>query len=185
MKKWILMVVIAGMITGCRGRELEDCLFPTVLTVKKETMEQEQKRKQETTEKYRQFGQVKAVIFSNEATVDVDLFRENLLYLEKNPMFARNLLLFVGTPEVLEEVEKKEEETGIYLEDLYKNQPENSKILRVALKEALNQLHNGEETLELPQLKKKEGKLLIDGNVTIHQERMEETLSPVTRKTHE
>ena len=88
------------------------------------------------------------MILSRETAENGQMLREILSYLENNPVFARNILIYVGDEETLETAKKKEEDTGIYLEDLAKNQPGDG-ALELPLKDLLNYLHNGEASIKL------------------------------------
>lgn len=150
-KKVVLVGILAGLcLSGCAGRELEDRTFPTVVTFTKGEPEEQQRKRQLQSGRYRDYGQVKAVVLESRAVEDPVWVEEVLRYLGSQPAFARNVLVFQGASDVLtmfekeedgqepmpgerpeegseeendEEASKGEDTDGSYLENLYKNQP--------------------------------------------------------------
>ena len=110
MKRVVIVLGLCALLGGCGRRELEDRRFPTVLTAETGNIKAQDS-------KYIDYGHVKAVILSRETAENGQMLREILSYLENNPVFARNILIYVGDEETLEAAKKKEEDTGIYLED--------------------------------------------------------------------
>lgn len=146
----ILGFLVCLCLSGCAGRELEDRAFPTVVTFTKGEPEEQQRKRQLQSGRYRDYGQVKAVVLESEAAEDPAWVEEVLRYLGNQPAFARNVLVFQGASDVLavfekeengqeplpgetaeegseeeddEEATKGENTDGSYLENLYKNQP--------------------------------------------------------------
>ncbi|HIS33105.1 MAG TPA: hypothetical protein IAB44_16400 [Candidatus Limivivens intestinipullorum] len=176
-----LTLFLAFALTGCSGKELEDRLFPTVVTFPEGDPEAIQKERQADSSKYLDYGQVRAVIVENAVAADRESMGRVLEYLEATPSFARNLLVFSGDPEILEyfsdemkdakgpgleeETETEEEVfrlpedlSGNYLEDLYKNRPDEESS-PVTMADLLNEWYNGQE-LDVPKLIIKDGKIL-------------------------
>ncbi len=78
---------------------------------------------------------------------------------------------------------KKEEDTGIYLEDLAKNQPGDG-ALELPLKDLLNYLHNGEASIKLPALYTENGEDSAGRQYrTLPQEAASASNVPIPRKT--
>lgn len=176
-----LTFLCAAVLSGCAGRELEDRLFPTVVTFPEGDPEVIQKERQADSSKYLDYGQVRAVIVENAVAADRDAMGRVLEYLEATPSFARNLLVFSGDAGILEyfademkdakgpgqeeetETEKEvfrlpEDLSGNYLEDLYKNRPDEAES-PVTLADLLNDWYNGKK-LYVPRLILKDGKIL-------------------------
>ena len=150
-KRAVSLGIVAGLcLSGCAGRELEDRTFPTVVTFTKGEPEEQQRKRQLQSSRYRDYGQVKAVVLESQAAEDPVWVEEVLRYLGSQPVFARNVLVFQGASDVLtvfekeedvqeplpgerpeegsveeddEEASKGENTDGSYLENLYKNQP--------------------------------------------------------------
>lgn len=171
----ILLVLLVMMgAGGCGKRELEDRSFPSVLLIEKGNLEETIREAQEESSLYLDFGHTKAAIIDEEVWKDRAQCKEMLLYLEQHPIFARNLLLFCGDGEIRSQAGKKEEGAGEELEDLYKNQPKDQRQEETTLQDALNFLHNQEEELKIPRLAKKEGALILDGEITVSWENTED-----------
>lgn len=162
MRKWIRIgfVLMSGILLGgCGRRELEDREFPTVLVADSADLSARRKALQERSSKYIDYGHVKAVILSEDEIYEPESLRKILDYLEGNPAFARNILMFAGDEEVLALAEKNEDDTGLYLEDLAKNRPGKEEE-GLMLKDLLNYLHNSEASIEIPGLVVEGGALL-------------------------
>lgn len=179
MKKLILAVLLCVSLTGCGRRELEDRSFPTVLVAETGNIRAQEEERQAMSSKYIDYGQVKAVILSEEAAKDAGALKDILTYLENDPVFARSILIFVGDGDVREAAEE-DEKMGMYLEDLAKNQPDGGEE-EVPLKELLNYLHNAEASIRIPRLCKEGGEVLPGGSVELKQEVAEAVHVPVPR----
>ncbi|MCI9517574.1 MAG: hypothetical protein HFI80_11540 [Lachnospiraceae bacterium] len=182
MKRVVIVLGLCTLLGGCGRRELEDRRFPTVLTAETGNIKAQEEERQAQDSKYIDYGHVKAVILSRETAENGQMLREILSYLENNPVFARNILIYVGDEETLEAAKKKEEDTGIYLEDLAKNQPGDG-ALELPLKDLLNYLHNGEASIKLPALYTENGKILPGGSIELTQEAASASNVPIPRKT--
>lgn len=151
MRKIMVAVLACLFLTGCGRRELEDRRFPTVLVAETGNIRRQEEEKQAQSSKYIDYGHVKAVILAEDAAEDGDALKEILSYLENDPVFARNMLMFVGDEEVCALAAEDEEKMGMYLENLAKNQPGGGKE-ELALKDFLNYLHNTEPSIQVPRL---------------------------------
>ncbi|MDO5345099.1 MAG: hypothetical protein Q4E91_05085 [Lachnospiraceae bacterium] len=94
---------------------------------------------QNLQDKYVDYSQVKAILWDRSLDADSPLGEQVLDWLEKNPVFARNILVF-DTEETkmnLEQVQKQAEgQPGKYLENLYRNNSDYQKTTKT-LKEVL------------------------------------------------
>lgn len=183
MKRMMFILILGTLLTGCGKRELEDRIFPTVLTSVDADMKKQEQDKQDDSSKYIDYGHVKAVILSDEVIKDAKSLKEVLLYFEENPYFARNILMFIGDKEVIEIANQNEGETGLYLEDLIKNKPDDQKPQETLLKDMLNYLHNRESALTIPKLKAENGEILPDETAQITQDVAPVMNVPIPRKT--
>lgn len=97
------------------------------------------KKIQNLQDKYVDYSQVKAILWDRSLEKDSPLGEQVLEWLEKNPVFARNILIFDTDREKLslELVQKESQgQPGIYLENLYRNNTdyqESTKTLREVL----------------------------------------------------
>lgn len=94
---------------------------------------------QSLQEKYVDYSQVKAIIWGKDLVKKSQLYEEVTQWLEENPQFAGNILVFQGkTQDVsLETIQEKAQgKPGFYLENLYKNNAEFQKYTKT-LKEIL------------------------------------------------
>ncbi|MEY8428550.1 hypothetical protein AALA00_12705 [Lachnospiraceae bacterium 46-15] len=182
MKRVVIVLAVCVLLGGCGRRELEDRRFPTVLTAETGNIKVQEEERQAQDSKYIDYGHVKAVILSQEAAENGQMLREILSYLENNPVFARNILMYVGDGETLELARKKEEDTGLYLEDLAKNQPGDG-APELPLKDLLNYLHNGEASIQIPMLYTENGKILPGGSIELTQEAASAANVPIPRRT--
>ena len=167
MKKLTLLVVCL-LLTGCTKRELEDRKFPSLLVAKSAHIEQVQEEEQKENSRYIDYGHVKAVILSKEVAKAPESLKEVLLFLEKNPAFARNIMIFAGNEAVLKETDQNDE-WGDYLEDIYKNKPRDSTLQETILNDMLNYLHNQEAAIEIPYLVIKDKKIVPSGKLVLKQ----------------
>jgi len=106
-----------------------------------------------SSEKYLDLGHVQAIILGKALITNQDTFKEILLYLESNEVFARNVLLFIAdksTDEVMKVNGVSVDSLGAYLGEIYKNNPYLDKKESVTLGDLLNYWHNGEERLAVP-----------------------------------
>lgn len=178
MKKAGIGMVLLGLLLlgtgGCAKRELEDRSFPSVLLIEKGNLEEIIRKAQEESTEYLDFGHTKAAIIHEKVWTDRARYKEILLYMEQNPIFARNLLLFCGDEEVQKKAGEEPERAGEALEDLYKNQPKDRKKEGVTLQDALNFLHNREKEIAIPGLVQKKDTLVLDGELVIYWEETEE-----------
>lgn len=179
MRKMILAALVCLLLTGCGRRELEDRSFPTVLVAETGNIRAKEEERQAKSSKYIDYGQVKAVILSEEAAEDAEALKVILSYLESNPVFARNILMFAGDEEVCSLAEK-DEEMGLYLEDLAKNQPDGGEE-ELPLKDLLNYLHNAEPSIRIPLLRAEEGEAVPGGSIELTQEAAAAVNVPVPR----
>jgi len=163
----LLLMLIPLCLAGCANRELEDRSFPSVLVVRETGIEAAMEERQNQSRLYLDYGHVKAVIINKDLVQDMQNLKEILEYLEKRPVFARNILVFAAEDEVLEAAETREDEIGPILEDLYKNQPKGKEPQDVILSDMLNYWHNHESMIEVPYLVLKEGDLILDGSVPV------------------
>lgn len=180
MKRMVLAILLCLILTGCGRRELEDRNFPTVLVAETGNIRAKEEEKQALSSRYIDYGQVKAVILSEEAAQDGEALKVILSYLENNPVFARNILIFAGDEEVCGLAED-DGKMGLYLEDLAKNQPEGGEE-ELTLKDLLNYLHNGEPFIRMPRLRAEDGEVLPGGSIELTQEAAEAVNVPVPRK---
>lgn len=188
MKKTICFFLIVTALTllgGCTKREVEDRSFPTVLTIESAEMEQQQSEKQHTSAAYIDYGHVKAVILAKEIAEDNQALKEALLFMEERPVFAQNILIFAAGKEVLKKAGETESETGLYLDDMYRNQPEDAEFPSVTLKDMLNYLHNGEPSITLPYLEIHEGQIIPKDSLELSQDARPAMNMPVMRKVDE
>lgn len=149
--------------SGC-GRELEDRTFPSMLIVRGGNMDEVLKGWQQEEDKYTDFGHVKAVVFDEKYAEDRPLLKEVLRYMEQDPVFARNMLVFFADDTALDSITYKSSSFGSYLADRYKNgtakeEKTKSKQARkkgkegeVTLGDLLNFLHNKEDEISVPRL---------------------------------
>lgn len=173
------MALVCVLLTGCGRRELEDRSFPTVLVAENGNIRAKEEARQAKSSKYLDYGQVKAVILSEKAAKDAGALKVILSYLESNPVFARNILIFAGDEEVCRQAEK-DEEMGLYLEDLAKNQPDGGEE-ELALKDLLNYLHNAEPSIRMPRLCMEDGEVVPGGSIELTQEAAAAVNVPVPR----
>lgn len=106
-----------------------------------------------SSEKYLDLGHVRAIILGKDLITNQDKFKEILLYLENNEVFARNVLLFIAeksTDEVMKVNGISVDSLGQYLGEIYRNNPYLDKEESVTLGDLLNYWHNGEEKLVIP-----------------------------------
>lgn len=161
------IVFMLFLLTGC-GRELEDREFPSVLTVTETPLDKALAKEQKENQKYVDYGQAKAVVVLQTLAEEEAQLKEILLYLETHPVFARNMLFFVGDKKALDAAEKQKEELGENLEDFYKNGSGDEAEICVTVGEMLDYLHNQEEeTAAIPRLVFKEDKLTVKGKIEI------------------
>lgn len=179
MRRWMLAALLCALLTGCGRRELEDRSFPTVLVAETGNIRAQEEEKQAMSSKYVDYGHVKAVILSEDAAQDGEALKEILSYLENNPVFARNILVFVGDKEVCH-LAQEDEKLGLYLEDLAKNQPDGGEE-ELPLKDMLNYLHNAEPSIRVPRLREENGEVLPGGCVELEQEAAAAVHVPVPR----
>lgn len=181
----IAAMILCGLLSGCTKRELEDRSFPTVLAIANIDIEAMQEERQEASTDYIDYGHVKAIVLSKEVATDSESLKEVLLYLEKRPMFANNILVFIGNQAVLEETAEGEGELGLYLEDMYKNQPRDAEYPKTILKDVLNYLHNAEAQIDIPYLEIKDKKILPVDQITLSADVVPAMNSPILRKSSE
>lgn len=180
--RWICFVLVPGILLGgCGRRELEDRKFPTVLVADSADLSARRKELQERSSKYIDYGHVKAVILSEVEIYEPESLRKILDYLEGNPAFARNILMFAGDEEVLALAQENEEDTGLYLEDLSKNRP-GKEDTGLALKDLLNYLHNSEASIEIPGLVAEDGELLTGESFVLTQDAVTAGNIPVPKR---
>ena len=165
-KRWtaalgMLLAVFCLGLTGCAGRELEDREFPTVVTFPDADPGKLQSERQRHSAKFLDYGQVKAVVLEDQAAENPARLKEILKYLEETPAFARTVLVFRAEETLLQFFEEEtEEEAGVYLENLYKNQPRDSAVRPVTLQDLLNEFYNGVPETSIPRLTVQNGKIL-------------------------
>lgn len=182
----ILAVIVLSIgLGGCTKRELEDRTFPTVLVIQDADIEKEQADKQTASTDYIDYGHVKAVICSEAVLRNSESLKNVLIYLEERPVFANNLLIFAGDGEVLEKAANTENETGMYLEDMYKNQPKGAEFPKTILKDVLNYLHNSEDRIQIPYLEVEDGNILPTAQLELTQEAAPAMNMPVLRRSDE
>ena len=117
-----------------------------------------------SSDKYLDLGHVQAIILGKDLISNQDKFKEILLYLENNEVFARNVLLFIAdesTDEVMKVNGITVNSLGEYLGEIYKNNPYLVKKESVTLGDLLNYWHNGEERLTIPIISIADGKPVI------------------------
>lgn len=180
MRKIVCSVLACLVLTGCGRRELEDRRFPTVLVAETGNIRAQEEEKQAQSSKYIDYGHVKAVILAKDAAEDADALKEILSYLEDDPVFARNILIFVGDEEVCALAAEDEKKMGMYLEDLEKNQPGAPKE-ELALKDFLNYLHNTEPSIQVPVLRAEGEEILPGGSMELKQDAAPAVHVPVPR----
>lgn len=161
----VLLTAVCG-VTGC-GRELEERDFPEVLVIRETPLADVFAGEQEKSSKYLDYGQVKCVVLRQDIAEDEAGRRDVLTCLEGMPVFARNILIFAGTEDVLEQVEMKDKGIGSSLEGFYKNVPGRSREDAVTLGELLNWLHNGDADTVIPLLTLREGELVPEGGIEL------------------
>jgi hypothetical protein len=165
-----VLLLMVCLLTGCAGRELEDRAFPTVLAAENDTFPRQLEKYQKESARLVDYSHVKAILFSQEAITDEKIREEILKFLEADPAFARNILIYIGDEEALSLVRGAEEETilsgtgetskedlGLYLEDLANTQEES-----LTLGGLLYGIHNGGISLEIPGLQVQDG-ILVPG----------------------
>lgn len=183
-RKWQKFWGAAGMVclllSGC-GRELEERDFPSLLIVDEVPLEQALQDAQAKSSLYLDYGQVKTVLLSEETAMDAGALQDVLLYLEENPIFARNMLFFVGDKKALKTAELQKDKAGDTLEDFYKNNPLLEKDASVTLGEMLDYLHNGKMDICIPKVAAKEGELEVKGGIVLEKEAVQTGSSPVWR----
>lgn len=168
------------LLNGC-GRELEDREFPSLLVIDRVPMEQALKDAQAQSSLYLDYGQVQTIVLSEEIAMEEKQLRDVLLYLEEHPIFARNMLFFVGDADALETANQQVDKAGDELEDFYKNNPLYNKNESVTLGNMLDYLHNGKTEISIPQIGQQEGKLKIEGRIRIEKEAVQTAASPKWR----
>ena len=159
--KIVLLLGTAVLLGGCSGRELEDREFPSALTISDQDLE-----KQKESSKYLDYSQTKAVILEETLLEEPDRLQETVKYLKDHPEFARNMLIFVGSEEVLELAGEQKDDIGNELQDYYKN-----RVLEeptVTLTDLINFYHNKEESLTIPTLNVSGEKLFPKGTVKLN-----------------
>lgn len=160
----ILMLLLTG---GC-GRELEDREFPSVFVIREVPLEEAVKKAQAQSSKYLDYGQVKSAVVLEAIAADEEKLKDILVYMEKNPVFARNMLFFVGDEEALAAAEQQADRQGDELEDFYKNTPGGKEEESVTFGEMTDYLHNYEsETISIPRLRLEEGELKVEGSMEL------------------
>lgn len=184
MKRTVFVVFLCLVLGGCGRRELEDRSFPTALTAETGNIRARQQERQAQSSKYIDYGHVKAVVLSKEAAEDAEALREILNYLESDPVFARSILMFVGDEEVICRAKEEEQDTGLYLEDLSKNQP-GSGIPELPLKDLLDYLHNTAPSIEIPVLRMEGEEIVPGGSLKLTQEAAAASNVPVPRRVCE
>lgn len=167
MKKGYLTLLALLLLCGCGKRELEDRCFPSVILVADGSIAQEMEQAQEESSLYLDFGHAKAVLMDETVLSDREALKEVLLYLEQNPVFARNMLMFSADSQVRGEAGEQQTEIGSALQDLYKNQPADRRQEGVTLQDMLNYLHNQEPEIVVPHLVDEEGKIFIRGELKL------------------
>lgn len=184
--KFMLMtVMICMLLGGCTKREIEDRTFPTVLVFTSPDFVSEQAERQKASTDYIDYGHVKALILSEEMATNSESLKEVLVYLEGRPVFANNLLVFIGDKQVLKEAKDDEGKLGLYLEDMYKNQPRDAEFPKTILKDMLNYLHNSEDHINVPYLQVEDEKILPTEQIELTQEAMPAMNSPILRRINE
>ena len=179
---WILMPLC---LAGCANRELEDRSFPSAMVVREAGIEASMEEQQNQSRLYLDYGHVKAVLINKALVPDIQNLKEILAYLEKRPVFARNILVFAAEDDVLEAAQARVDEIGPLLEDLYKNQPKGKERQDVALADMLNFWHNHEAAIEVPVLILKEGDIILDDSVTVENGAVPTLGTPVAAKAGE
>ena len=101
---------------------------------------------------------------------DPEARRDALTCLEQMPVFARNILVFAGSEEVLEKVEIQEDGLAARLEGLYKNVPKQDRKEAVTLGELFYWLHNGDSEVVIPRLIMQEEEMVLSGGVELKAE---------------
>lgn len=174
----LCMGLMISMFAGGCGRELEDRTFPSVLLVRGENWEEAVAGWEQEKDKYTDFGHVKAVVFEEARAEDRPFLKEVLRYMELHPVFARNMLVFFADDTAVEGITYKTKDFGTYLEDRYKNSREGQgnadgdsggggEQKEVTLGDVLNFLHNKEENIEIPLIKKEEKEYTIQEQITL------------------
>lgn len=160
----ILMLLLTA---GC-GRELEDREFPSVLVIQEVPLEEAVKKAQAQSSKYLDYGQAKSAVVLEAIAADEEKLKDILVYMEKNPVFARNMLFFVGDEEAVAAAEQQADRQGDELEDFYKNTPGGKEAESVTLGEMTDYLHNyGKEIISVPRLRLEEGELKVQGSLEL------------------
>ncbi len=168
------LLLVSASISGCGGRELEERLFISAMQIEEKdgrlevvcsyyapggeeqgaakdkgellfctagSPEEIRKKLQEKQTGYVDFSHTKAVLM---APVDTERMKAVMLWMEQEPAFARNLLVYPIDEEkglTLEQIgEKTEESAGTYLESLWENADEYRDLCR-PLGQALGLLH--------------------------------------------
>lgn len=161
---WILMPLC---LVGCANRELEDRSFPSVLVIREAGIEASMEERQSRSRHYLDYGHVKAVIISKDLVPDMQRMKEILGYLEKHPVFARNILVFAAGDDVLTAAKMRVEELGDELQDIYKNQPGENEIKDIRIGDFLNFWHNHEPMIEVPALELKGEDVVLGESVLV------------------
>lgn len=165
-------------VSGC-GRELEDRTFPSMLLVQGDNLDEVLEGWQQEEDKYTDFGHVKAVVFDEKFAEDRPFLKEVLRYMEQDPVFARNMLIFFADDTALDSITYKASSFGAYLEDRYKNgtgpeEKTKSKKARkkgkegeITLGDLLNFLHNQEEEISVPKIVKTEKSYSLEESIRL------------------
>lgn len=167
-KYLVLAVCLFGtacVLSGC-GRELEDRTFPSVLVIKETPLCDALESAQQESDKYLDYGQVKAVVVLEDLLSDGKARKDILACLEEDPVFARNILFFAGDEEAVAAAEQQADSLGDRLEDFYKNVP-GRKDGGVTLGELTSFWHNAEEEIGIPRVILQEGELVLQGSLEI------------------
>ncbi len=165
----LLMICAVVFLAGC-GRELEEREFPEILVIRETPLLEALEKEQKKNSKYLDYGQVQCAVFSEDLVMNPEARRDALTCLEQMPVFARNILVFAGSEEVLEKVEIQEEGLGARLEGFYKNVPKQDREEAVTLGELFYWLHNGDSEVVIPRLIMQEGEMVLSGGVELKAE---------------
>lgn len=119
---------------------------------------------------YLDLGHLKAIVFGKNLIRNKERFTQLLDYLEEHEVVARNVLVFISEEnpqEILKENGKSVPSIGLYLDQMYRNNPYLPQKNSVTIGEVLNYWHNKESTIEIPEIGKVDGNLEVLGEVEL------------------
>lgn len=142
-KRLTAVILVMMMLGGCRARELEDRKFVQAFEldfregrlaggfgeymIEGDTVEEIIRLYQNRMDRYLDIGHIKVIVLGKELFQEKKYLKQTLEELEKQPLIARNSRIFIydygDEDSYLKQITDEGKEPGVYLCDLYRNNP--------------------------------------------------------------